>query len=191
MTPPARTAAAPPSRRRPAARVLVILAVCGGIGVGLRLLDAVPPWWLGQPRTPIAYPSVHDLERAQRTRLLLPFFFPDSVVWPPASVVLAPGAGRPVLLQFDWADGRGLALQVAQLLDGDGTIPGRLVPPSPVRRLPEGQAQGEPTILQGVGVDGRAFLEFSDVVDGRRVVLRWFDADPSPLRRMAHSLRRR
>lgn len=177
--------------RPPFTRLLVIVSVCGGIALGLRALDAVPPLWLGQPRAPIAYASVQELERQQRTRLLLPFFFPDTVSWPPDSVVLGPGAGRPVRLEFRRADGGGPALLLAQTLDGDEALPDRFVPGVPLTTLPEAAVPGEADIRRGTGVDGRAFLEFSDVVDGRRVVLRWFDVDPGPLRRMARSLRRR
>jgi len=189
--PPAVTGPGSAPIRSPITRLLVIVSVCGGIAVGLRGLDAVPPLWLGQPRAPIAYASVQELERQQRTRLLLPFFFPDTVLWPPDSVVLGPGTGRPVRVEFRRSDGGGPALLLAQTLDGDADLPDRLVHRVPLFPMPEAAVPGEADVRRGTGVDGRAFLEFSDVVDGRRVVLRWFDADPGPLRRMARSLRRR
>ena len=164
--------------------------MCLGIAGGLRLLDALPPLLLDQPRAPVAYSSVQELERQQRTRLLLPFFFPDSVVWPPDTVVLGPGHGRPVFLEFRRADAAECALQLAQALDGDVPIPARFVAPVATTPVPDAAQPGEPPLRRGTGIDGRAFLEFSDVVDGRRVTLRWFDPDPSPLRRMARSLRR-
>jgi hypothetical protein len=172
-------------------RLLVILVVCGGIAIGLRAIDALPPWWLGEPRSPIEYGTVQELERQQATRLLLPFFFPDTVVWPPQTVAIGPGTGRPVLLEFRRADGDGLALVLAQTLDGDRPIPERFVAPAQLTLLPEAAIPGEADIRRGVALDGREFLEFSDVVEGRRVVLRWFDGDHGPLRRMARSLRRR
>lgn len=182
------TAARAVSTRSRRSRLLIVLVVCGGIAVGLRLLDQLPPWWLGQPRSPVSYASVQDFERQQRTRLLLPYVFPDTLVWPPDRVTLAPGKGRPVLIEFQRADGTGVGLVLAQVLDGDFPVPARLVAPVETAALPE--PAGAPPLSRGTGRDGRPFLEVSDVVEGRRVVLRWYDADPAPLRRIARSLRR-
>jgi hypothetical protein len=171
-------------------RLFVILAVCAGIALALRVLDNIPPWWLGQPRTPVSYATVQEFERQHRTRLLLPFVFPDSLAWPPERVVLAPGHGRPVLIEFRRTDGTDIGLALAQALDGDFALPERLVPPAEVSALNDTASGSDPPINRGTTRDGRAFLEISEVVDGRRVVLRWFDSDPGPLRRMARSLRR-
>lgn len=185
---------APSPSPRPGARLraFVILSVLGGIAVGLRVLDGIPPWWLGQPRTPVRYASVFELERQQRTRLLVPFVFPDALRWPPARLWLAPGEGRPVLLEFDRADGAGPGLLLAQALDGDYAVPSRLLPePTTLEPVPGGPAwPGGPLVHRGTLADGRAFLELTEVVEGRRVVLRWFDERPGPLVRMARSLRR-
>jgi hypothetical protein len=189
--PPESPASRAVAARSGRSRLLVVVAVCGGIAVGLRLVDQIPPWWLGQPRAPVTYASVQALERQQRTRLLLPFFFPDSIVWPPARVVLSPGQGRPVLVEFRRADGTGVGLALTQTLDGDFAPPARLVPDVEVSPIPAvGVDAAESQASRGTTKDGRAFLEISEVVDGRRVVLRWFDPDPGPLRRMARSLRR-
>lgn len=171
-------------------RAFIIAAVLGGIAIGLRVLDGVPPWWFGQPRSPVRYASVFEVERQQRTRLLVPFVFPDDLLWPPARIWLGPGEGRPVLLEFDRADGGGVGLQLAQTLDGDYAVPARLLPPAGEPAQPVQLAwPGGPQIKRGV-TDGRAFLELSEVVEGRRVVLRWFGDDDVPLVRMARSLRR-
>lgn len=186
------TTAARPSGRHRRLRAFVIVSVLGGIAMGLWLLDHVPPWWLGQPRAPLRYASVFELERQQRTRLLVPFVFPDALVWPPARIWLGPGAGRPVLLEFDRAAGDGLGLLLAQSLDGDYDLPARLLPP-PARLevAPSGPAwPGGPPLQRGRTAEGRVFLQVNEVVEGRRVVLRWFDDDPVPLVRMARSLRR-
>jgi hypothetical protein len=171
-------------------RLLVILAVFGGIAIGLRALDHVPPWWLGQPRAPVYYASVQEFERQQRTRLLLPFLFPDTLVWPPRRVTLAPGPGRPVLIEFERADGAGLGLALAQALDGDVALPERLVPPVELSPVPNAAVGTETGIDRGRAPDGREFFQISEVVEGRRVILRWYDPDPALLRRIARSLRR-
>lgn len=183
----------PPATRPPRRlRAFVIVSVLGGIALGLRLLDTIPPWWLGQPRVPVRYASVFEIERQQRTRLLVPFVFPDALVWPPARIWLGTGEGRPVLLEFDRADGGGLGLALGQALDGDHALPPRLLPPAAhLGRASDGPAwPGGPPVMRGVLADGRAFLELTEVVEGRRVVLRWFGDEPMPLVRMARSLRR-
>lgn len=179
---------APPSPAR--LRAFVIVSVLGGIAIGLRLLDSVPPWWMGQPRAPLPFTSVFELERQQRTRLLVPFVFPDALLWPPARIWLGSGHGRPVLLEFDRPDGR-LGLLLIQTLDGDYPLPDRLLPaPAVLTADPEPAWPGGPALQRGHTADGHGFLQVSEVVEGRRVVLRWFHDDPVPLVRMARSLRR-
>jgi hypothetical protein len=178
------------SPRSPSARLIVIFAVCAALALILRAVDSVPPWWLGEPRGLVSYGSVHDVERQQRTRLLVPFVFPDSLVWPPSRIVLVPGAGRPVQLEFVRADGSGAGLQLTQTLDGDFPPPQRLVPPIPLVPFDQPATTDDPAVWRGTDLRGRVFLEISQIVEGRRVVMRWFDQDPVPLRRMARSLRR-
>ncbi len=186
------TAYVRPAQPSPARlRAFVIASVLGGIVIGLQVLDHIPPWWLGQPRAPLRYASVFELERQQRTRLLVPFVFPDVLLWPPARIWLGPGDGRPVLLEFDRPDGR-LGLLLAQALDGDYPLPDRFVPAPAEVDAEDARAAwpGGPALQRGRTADGRPFLQVSEVVEGRRVVLRWFDDDPVPLVRMARSLRR-
>jgi hypothetical protein len=168
----------------------VLLVIVGGIALGLRALDAVPPRLLGEPRATRAFATVFDLERDQRTRLLVPFVFPDSVLWPPARIQLAPGRGRPVLMTFLRADRQGIALQLAQALDGDFEIPVRLLRPAAVTNPLDAAEATDVPVVRATGTDGRSYLEVRALVEGRRVVLRWFSGDPAPLRRMARSLRR-
>ena len=180
----------PQHAKSSAQRLLVVLVVVGGVAIGLRGLDAVPPWLLGEPRSTRVYRTVFDIEYDQRTRLLVPFVFPDSVVWPPDRIVLAPGRGRPVLMTFLRADGQGVALQLAEALDGDFAIPDRLLAQAPdVSPVADVPASDVP-LASARSADGRRYLEVHTVVEGRRVVLRWFSEDPTPLRRMARSLRR-
>ena len=140
----------------------MILGVCGGIAVGLRVLDQLPPWWrLDEPRTPVRYTSVQEFERLQRTRLLLPFVFPDSLVWPPTRVTLSPGAGRPVLIEFARADGRGIGLALAQALDGDVALPERIVPRVALTPVAATSHDDDTPVTQGTDRDGRQFLQVS------------------------------
>ena len=142
------------------------------------LLDQVPPWWLGQPRV------AGDLRRGAGVRA--------AAAHPPAAAVRLPGhpgvaapardprpgEGRPVLIEFDRADGTGVGLALAQALDGDFALP------ATARARPGSPSRGRRTGRVAVGRrwhgerDGRTFLEISEVVEGRRVVLRWFDPDP-------------
>jgi hypothetical protein len=95
-----------------------------------------------------------------------------------------------VVLEFDRADGGGVGLLLAQTLDGDHPVPARLLPPAAEPTVTVQLAwPGGPEVRRGA-LDGRAFLELTEVVEGRRVVLRWFDDDVVALVRMARSLRR-
>jgi hypothetical protein len=93
-------------------------------------------------------------------------------------------------MTFLRADRDGVALELAQALDGDFGIPDRLMPAASAAARLEDAADPDVPIARVAGADGRRFLEVTTVVEGRRVVLRWFSDDPTPLRRMARSLRR-
>lgn len=170
-------------------RLWVITVVLGSLAVGLRVLDAIPPWLLGEPRAPRVYETIHHFERDQQTRLLVPFVFPDWLVWPPAEVVLGPGTGRPVLLRFERSDGQGTGLLLAQTLDGDHPIPARLLPPL-LDAVPLDTSPPDVPMIRGRDPRGLWALEARRVVEGRRVVLRVHHDDPVPLARMVRSLRR-
>jgi hypothetical protein len=95
---------------------------------GLRLLDAVPSSMRGEPRGVRRYASLEALERETRTQLLLPFYFPDTLAWPPAAVYRAAGRGRPTAIAIGARASGETRLVIAQCLDPGCVIPERLLP---------------------------------------------------------------
>jgi hypothetical protein len=174
-----------PSRRF-AAVLLAALAVTAG---GLRVADAFPSWWRGEPRGVQRYDNVGELQRELRTRLLIPSFFPDNIAWPPSRVLRAPGEGRPVALVFQERGSRRLALLIAQAIDGDVELPAALVPPLAVVSARDVEVNGAPARLLQVADGDRLLLELSCVAEGRRVRLR-YAGDERTLLRIARSLHR-
>lgn len=154
---------------------------------GLRIADALPSWWLGQPRGFVVYDTLADATRDLRTRLLVPAFFPSDLAWPPARLERAPGPGRPALVTFNDRRTGVPRLFIAQCVDGDCTIPPELLPPietASVRRILSGGFEADlATPPSG------PWREVRGERQGRRVVVR-FNGDEATLVRMARSLHR-
>lgn len=192
MTGPAPASSdAPPTARVRGVRVVAVLAPALLCAAGvLRLLDAVPPWLRGEPRELRRYPTVEALERETRTQLLLPFYFPDLLAWPPAGVYRAPGDGIPTVVSItDRLEGH-TRLLIAQCLEGECEFPGRLLPAGEVRArgpIEVGEANGER--IEQTGAGGSTWTDIEWRQAGRRFVVRMY-GDDRELARIARSLRR-
>lgn len=187
----ATTALARTPPRMAARRVLLIVAaITVGFAALLRLLDTVPSVLRDEPRSVREYPTLETLERDTRTQLVLPFYFPDTLAWPPVEIARAAGDGRPTRVTIaDRATGAA-RLIVGQCLDGECDLSRRL--------LPAGQVVSREPVTLGGGrgelvrqrIDG-----LGDVTDvtwiqfDRRIVLR-FQGDDGELMRIARSMRR-
>jgi hypothetical protein len=112
--------------------LFVLLVALGLTAGGLRIVDGLPAWLSGEPRSVRAYDTVDELEREVRTRLLLPAFFPETLQWPPSRILRSAGAGRPTLVAFlSRLSGRERVI-LCQTLEGDAPIPARLLAPGVV-----------------------------------------------------------
>ncbi len=120
--------------RTPALRRLVdVLGALASIGVVLgaaalllQAADAMPAWLTGEPRHVLRARSVDEVERRLRARLVLPYYFPNSLAWPPRRIRFTggtPGAAALAVTGRDGAPRLFLAQTVAP-----GPIPDRLVP---------------------------------------------------------------
>ena len=97
-----------------------------GAAILLYALDALPALVTGEPRHVRRAATIDEVERRLRTRLVLPYYFPNTYVWPPRRIrfTVGPPAAAAVT-----AEGReaGRQLLVAETL-GAGRIPAPLLP---------------------------------------------------------------
>ncbi len=170
--------------------VLLLVAVLLGTAAFLRVLDGVPPWLRGEPREIRRYQTVEALEREIRTQVLLPFYFPDILAWPPAAVYRAPGDGVPTVVSVsERASGR-TRLLVAQCVAGECVFPARLLPRGEVRArepIEVGDVTGERSTQ--AGPRGATWTDIEWREGRRRFVVRMY-GDDQELLRIARSLRR-
>jgi hypothetical protein len=186
-------AAPAPAARVPFRRFLFVLAVAIGLTAGgLRLVDGLPAWWSGEPRSVRAYDTVDELEHEVRTRLLLPAYFPETLQWPPSRVERSAGRGKPTLVAFrDSESGRERVI-LCQTLEGDAPIPPRLLAPGQVVQQRATQVSGSPATLSIVRDErGGTWTDLTWVQQSRRILFR---AGPgtteTDLLRLARSLHR-
>lgn len=160
-------------------------------GVLLRVTDHVPGWLKGEPRAVRSYDSVDALERDLRTRLLLPAFFPETLEWPPARVLLSAGDGQPTRIEFrDTRSGR-VRVVICQTIRHDAAIPPRLLPPGEVSEQRRVDLSGRPAVLTVAHRGDQRWMDLSLVVQDRRVVVRAYpETDESELIRLARSIYR-
>jgi hypothetical protein len=155
----------------------------------LRALDAVPAWLRGEPRGVRAFESIVALERDAGTQLLLPFYFPATLVWPPHAVYRARGAGRPTAIVFADRTTGAPRLIVAQCLDGPCALSERLLPPGNELQRAAVDIGGSEALL--VRQELPAIGAWTDLTwdrHGRRFVLRMY-GDDRELLRIARSMR--
>lgn len=181
------TAPATPGVRRIA---LLLCAALAGVALVLRVLDHVPGWVLGEPRTVQVFGTLDALESRLRVRLLLPAFFPDTLSWPPADVRLGPGPGQPTTVTLLDRARSHPRLIVCQTVRGQGDIPERLLPrltPQSTRTVDVGSSRA--TLVSGTLVDGTRWLDLAWRQSGRSIVMR-FAGDERELLRIAGSVSR-
>jgi hypothetical protein len=189
--PPGRTGVPGATTRSRRRRLLIVLPlVLAGAAVILRVVDAIPPWLRAEPRGLARYPTVEALERETRTQLLLPFYFPDLLAWPPQAVYRAAGDGRPTAVLFAERETGRTRLVVAQCLDGACTVPDRLLSPGREIGRSTTVVGGEPAdVIRRAAQNGQSWTDISWVQHNRRVVLRMY-GDDRELLRIARSMRR-
>ena len=123
------TAPAAPLRRRLAdllGTVAAVLVVTGAAAVLLSAVDAVPGWITGEPRHVRKAQTVQEVERRLRSRLVLPYYFPSSLAWPPQRIRYTLGPPGAAALAVNDREGTP-RLFVAETV-APGRIPDRLLP---------------------------------------------------------------
>jgi hypothetical protein len=176
-----------PAARRAAGIVAALVFAAAAV---LRGLDSVPAWLRGEPRGVRAFDSIEALERDVRTQLLLPFYFPETMVWPPQAVYRARGDGRPTSLVFTDRTTGTPRLVIAQCLDGACTIPARLLLPGIELQRTAVEVAGAQALLIRQELPGRGtWTDLTWDQHGRRIRLRMY-GDDADLLRIARSMRR-
>jgi len=168
---------------------LVVMSLALAAAV-LRTLDTVPSWLRGEPRGLRRYDRLEDLERAVRTRLLLPAYFPEGLEYPPVRILLAPGGAQPSAVAFRDRMRGTERLVVCQNARGDAPLPDRLLPPGLVLQRVATDVNGAQAVLTRMRApDTREWTDLVWVQQGRRVALR-LHGDDAELMRFARSLTR-
>ena len=147
-----------------------VALVFGAAAVLLYAVDALPAWITGEPRHVRRAASIEEVERRLRTRLVLPYYFPKTLTWPPRRIWFTLGPPGAAAIAVDGREG-GPGLFLAETL-GPGGIPPRLVPEAQVlHRSPVtvGAAQG---VLSRIIEDGSVGWELRWEQDGRTLLLR-------------------
>lgn len=149
------------------ASIAVVVAVAA---VLLYALDAVPAWVTGEPRHVRRARTIEEVERRLRTRLVVPYYFPETFAWPPARIRYAVGPPGAAALAIEDRSGH-TRLFLAQKL-GPGAIPERLVPDAQVLNASPvsiGSARGT---LSRIVVDGEMEWEVRWEQGGRSLLVR-------------------
>lgn len=132
-----------------------------------------------------------EVERALRTRLTLPAYFPASLRWPPARIAATARGSGAVVLAFT-GEQQGEQLLLGQTVSGGGALPPAMWSPAVVLETTPidecgGAQQG--TIGRIHAPDGSLWHEVTCPVGGRRVALR-SNGSTLELLKMADSLKR-
>lgn len=137
------------------------------------------------------YGSVAEVERALRTRLTLPAYFPAEILWPPERIAATGRGAGAVVLTFAGKQ-PGAKMLLGQTVEGPGPLPPALWPPAIVMETASiddcgGVQRG--TIGRIHAPDGTLWHEVTCPLHGRRVVLR-SNGSTEELLKMADSLKR-
>ena len=196
MNPPAGPAGvhrdAPGPARRPAdfGRSLAVLAAILVVAAGtLRGLDALPGFLTGHPRGVFAASSLEEAERVLGARIWLPAFFPDSLRWPPRSMIIYAGPPAAVAVTFPAAGAIGASLVVCQTVEDAEALPRQVLPSGLTLQTGRIRLRGMDAWLAHVQLDdGRLVYDVAWHEAGRLVALR-YEGSSDLLLKFANSLR--
>jgi hypothetical protein len=154
---------------RSTAAVLLVLA---GATATLAALDRMPAWITGRAHGVARVANVTEASRRLRARIILPAYFPESLAWPPAEILVASGPPAAAALEITSREDGTPRLLVIQT-GAPGAVPERLLggtpldPGSPVRI---GDTTGR--LRRVIGMDGEVWWELAWTYRSRSVVMR-------------------
>jgi hypothetical protein len=182
-----RTRAAGPVREL-AWSAMTLSLVIGAAAALLRGLDALPGYLHADPPGIRRLSSIEEAERRLQGRIVVPPYFPDTLRWPPAVILVHDGPPSAVALTFVDRAGEPRLL-VFQSSDTDGSPPRELVWPVVVLQRTTVRLSGQETaLLRVLGKDGDIWHEVTWAADHHRILLR-FRGPIDQLLAMAESVR--
>lgn len=177
-----------PGRRRQSPG-LSLAAVALVTFATLRVADRIPGWVAGVPSDVRTYGSLADAERAAGRRLGLPFYFPNTLRWPPAAI-RSTSPATSVAVVFDGLDGRPARLVVCETGEARGGCAPPLVEEVTLMERRPVNLAGRPAELRRVlDPSGRQVTEIAWASGNRRRLLR-FEGPVDQALLMAQSIER-
>jgi hypothetical protein len=187
-----RTLATRLPRRRPgvelARSVAAILLVLGAAAATLAALDRMPAVITGRAHGVARVSSVTEASRRLRARIILPAYFPETLAWPPAEILVAAGPPAAAAIEIAPRGGGNTRLVVAQT-GAPGEVSELLLPGSPLDSgspIKVGSSNGR--LRRVIGMDGEVWWELAWTYRSRSVVMR-SRGDLEQLLEMARSAR--
>jgi hypothetical protein len=168
--------------------IAAIVLVFGGAAATLSAIDHVPGWLTGRAYGVVRVSTVNEAGRRLRARIILPAYFPESLAWPPAEILVASGPPTGVAVEIAPRSGGAPRLVVAQTAS-TGAVPERLLPGTPLdpgSPISVGDATGR--LRRVIAMDGEVWWELSWTYRSRSVVMR-SRGDLEQLLEMARSAR--
>ena len=181
-----------PERRRPAVELVrsfaAVILVLAGAAATLAALDRMPAWLTGRAHGVARVTTVTEAGRRLRARIILPAYFPETLAWPPAEILVASGPPAAAAIEIAPRDGGPPRLIFAQT-GGPGAVPERLLPGTPLDSgspIKVGDTNGR--LRRVIGFDGEVWWELAWTYRSRSVVMR-SKGDLDQLIEMARSAR--
>lgn len=150
--------------------VVSVAVVFVAAAVILYAVDALPALVTGEPRHVRRAGSVEEVERRLRTRLILPYYFPNTYVWPPQKVRYAVGPPAAAAVTAEGRDGV-RQLLVAETLAA-GPMPAQLVPEAQVIHSSPIAVNAYAGTLSRIVEDGQVGWQITWQQQGRNLLVR-------------------
>jgi hypothetical protein len=144
--------------------------VFGMAATVLYAMDTVPGWVTGEPRHVRRATTVEEAERRLRTRLVLPYYFPSTLAWPPSRIRFT--VGPPGAAAVTVEDQEGAPRLFLAQTTGPGSIPERLVPEAQILNTSEVSIGSERGTLSRVVEEGAMAWELRWRQDDRTLLMR-------------------
>jgi hypothetical protein len=173
---------------RVARSLALIPLTLGAAALGLATLDRVPGILLDLPPRTTRFESVDEARRLLPAGLLLPAYFPEALVWPPARVLGRTRWPEALLLAFDSRNTGEAAFLLCQSWSSR-RCPASLLTPLDVFHEVETRVGARPArVAAGRAASGEVWEQVELDWDGRQVTLR-LRGRTLDLLRVAESLR--
>jgi hypothetical protein len=168
--------------------VAAVVLVLAAAAVTLAALDRLPAWITGRAHGVARVASVTEASRRLRARIVVPAYFPQSLAWPPAEILVVAGPPPAAALEITAREGGRPRLVIAQT-GAPGPVAELLIPGTPLDSGSPIKVEGTTGRLRRViGMDGEVWWELAWTYRSRSIVMR-SRGDLDQLLEMARSAR--